>query len=184
MASLRSCAACNGKCCHEFYVNAFFDASPKKHTQQQGPLLNSCSIPHLASYSASQLTDLCCLQWPGKLQVDSPFVAPPEGKIWRRMLPFQLDSPFCAQGKIMRRKWSLQLDSSFCGQCGVKFREGSGHAELTHPFVGHAGVKLREGCCHFNLTHPFVGHAGVKFREGCCPSKLTHPLVSHPRVKL
>ena len=103
--------------CILLYVNAFFDASPEKHTQQQGPLLNSCSIPHLASYSASQLTDLCCLQWPGKLQVDSPFVAPPQGKIWRRMLPFQLDSPFCAQGKILRRKWSLQLDSSFCGQC-------------------------------------------------------------------
>ena len=29
----------------------FFDASPEKHTQQQGPLLNSCYIPHLASYS-------------------------------------------------------------------------------------------------------------------------------------
>ena len=38
---------------------------------------------------------------------------------------------------------------------GVKFREGCGHAKLTHPFVGKAGVKFREGCCHFNLTHPF-----------------------------
>ena len=55
------------------------------------------------------------------------------------MLPFQLDSPFCGQGK---------------------FREGSGHSDLTHPFVGHAEVKFREESGHAKLTHPFVGHAG------------------------
>ena len=54
------------------------------------------------------------------------------------MLPFQLDEPLCM------------------GNAGSKFREGSGHSNLTRPFVGKAGVKFREGCCHFNLTRAFV----------------------------
>ena len=53
---------------------------------------------------------------------------------------------------------------------GVKFREGSGHSNLTYSFVGNAGEKFRQGSGPSNFTHPFVGHAGVKFREGCCPS--------------
>ena len=61
----------------------------------------------------------------------------------------------------------------------VIFREGSGHAKLTHPFLGRAGVKIREESCPSKLTHPFVGNAGVKFREGSGHAKLTHPFVAN-----
>ena len=54
------------------------------------------------------------------------------------MLPFQVDPPVGEQpeGKMYRRKWPFQLDSPlYVGDAGVKFREGCCHFNLTHPFL-------------------------------------------------
>ena len=47
----------------------------------------------------------------------------------------------------------------------VKFREGSGHSDLTHPFVGHAEVKFREESGHAKLTHPLWAMQGENLEK-------------------
>ena len=84
-----------------------------------------------------KIRDECC---PSN---DSPFGEPPEGKISRRMLPFQVDPPFGEQpGGNLEKEVAFQLDSPlYVGNAGVKIRDECGPSNDS-PFGELPGGKV------------------------------------------